>query len=250
MVLYGITPKQVRTFGIKEGDRYKFCLGTEIEVTTTKKANANQILTGSLSSHKHEDALMMKYNPSNVIYFDADLVEVWQNFLSVSCEIDKKTYAVRIGISGRYPINGGILALSGVMSANGLVERQRAIFCNAQMAGRIYEKVRILSVGALRQNLLGVFLVQRERGIAVGVDDSEYTAISAKTLNYRQCMDWSSFYIDDWFDNCRVTVVAPNQKVPSKKDLDSLLAGLVTKDSGVSKNDMFAEEELRIAVSV
>lgn len=263
MLFYGLSPEQVRCLGHNNGKYYAFELGERVEITCTKRANSNVILSGSLSSNKIEDKFMIKYYPSNTLYFDAELIENAEDFSSVSCSIDRNTCSVYIGVSTKYEIRQGVLTLSGAISANGLIQRQRAFLSNSQLGGRIKEKVRILSVGILGDNLVGLFLSQRERGIAVSIDDSDVVALSTKTLQLRPCDGWGKYFIDDWFDKCKI---APFRKglsgegssihraVSSEtpKDLSSLLSMLnaedaVEKSTGVSheasSNDSEEDEE-------
>ena len=206
MIFYGISPKLVKQLGVCEDEYYKLCLGRRVEVTSMKKNNPNTVLTYSLSSSKVEDNFMVKYYPCNYIYFDKDIIDDSDRFAAVSCTVDRNMFSVYIGKVEKYEIRQGILALSGELSANMLVERQRAVYGNTQIATTLQQRVRILSVGLLGESLYGLLLLPRDRGLAVAVDGSDELALSAKNLQLRTCYDWKKFYIEDWFEQCKVQV--------------------------------------------
>ena len=245
MLIVGLDASQVKRLAVCKDKYYALSLGDKIEVTSIKKFNKNTVLSGVLSSNKIEDNLMVRYYPSNVIYFDKTLIDEYEmsesefGLNNVSCSVDRNTCSVYIGADNKYEINQGVLTLSGILSANGLVEHHRAIYSNSQMGAGVQSKVRILSVGMAGDNLIGLFLVQRERGIAIGVDTDVPTArigVSAKTCQLRDCANWHAFYIDDWFSKCKIGVVATPaerksvitqpEELPDKSAAASLLAFL------------------------
>lgn len=270
MLIVGLDAVQVKRLAVRKDKYYALSLGDKIEVTSIKKFNKNTVLSGVLSSNKIEDNLMVRYYPSNVIYFDKTLIDEYEmyeyefGFNNVSCSVDRNTCSVYIGAENKYEINQGVLTLSGILSANGLVEHHRAIYSNSQMGAGVQSKVRILSVGRAGDDLIGLFLVQRERGIAVGVDTDAPAArigVSAKTCQLRDCANWHAFYIDDWFNKCKIGVVAtPAEResvitqvgeLPDKSAAASLLAflnneGAISQSVGcavIEDDDTDAEED-------
>lgn len=249
MLFYGLMTTQVKALCPKQGKYYVLRLGEKIEVTSIKRLNTNTVLSGSLSSNKVEDKLMIKYYPNNIIYFDEELIEGYATLSSVSCEVDKETYTVKVGRQGKYSVNQGVLALSGVLSANGLVERQRAILSNSQVQSKVRGRVRVLSVGVAGSDLFGLFLARNERGIAVSLDDSDSLALSVKNLQVRDCSDWAKSYIEDWFVGCKVAVkpeISVQESCTRKSsatptDLKSLLSILTEEDAHA--DDAVAERD-------
>lgn len=205
MELYGLTREDIKNLAVLDGDFYTLTIGHEVEVTVVRKSNSNNVLTSSLSKSKLEDKFMTKYKPNNVIYFDKDFVESKKRANYVSCQINRKSNTVFVGNPEKYPIKSGVLATTGILSLNGLVQRQRKIFYSSQLSyGSAKTKITLLSVGLRGDSLFGLYHIPRERGLAISVDDSESMGFSVVSEKTRDCWNWGILNVDDWFDKCKV----------------------------------------------
>ena len=209
MEFYGITKEDVIRLTEKEGNYYVLRLGSELEITSIKRNNCNNLLSSALSSFKKEDKLMIKYFPSNTVYFDIDFIDDDnEDFGSVSCSISKSEGKIVIGKLSKYDIRTGVLVLSGVLSGNGLIEYDRTIYYNSQFSSAsVLSKVKILSVGLRGDNLLGLLFIPKERGFAVSADGSKDLAYSVKTWKLQDYSSWARVEIDSWFRNNKVSII-------------------------------------------
>ena len=207
MEFFGLNRKSIKSNSVEGKDFYAYKLGEKIEITATKKSNSNTILSSSLSEEKREDKMMIKYHPSNIIFFDKDFIDSESSNL-VSCYIDSSSYSVFIGKEGKYEMNTGVLLFSGVLSLNNLVQKQRVIFTNSQLSDSTTKsKIKLLSVGLLNKSLFGLYYVPKTRGIAIGLDDSDNLAFSTKTWKLQDFSNWDKYTIDDWFYRNKVQKV-------------------------------------------
>lgn len=206
MEFYNLDKQKIRSHSTLSDDYYIFTLGDKVEVTTTKKQNSNDILSKFLSSEKKEDKLMIRYFPSNVLYFDKDFIDSEVGCNAVSCRIDKDSFSVYIGKKEKYEIKSGVLAFSGVLSSNNYVESMRYVYSNSQISlTGMKDKVKLISVGLLGDDLFGLYLLPKERGLAISSDYSKDLSYSVKTWNLKDNSSWDRFCINDWFKNCKIT---------------------------------------------
>ncbi len=206
MEFYNLDRKLIKRKSTITDNYYAYTLGNRVEITSIKKRNSNDVLSRCLSSRKVEDKLMIKYQPSCIIYFDMDFIDNTDTKLA-SCYIEVDTGCVFIGRYGKYPINTGVLCFSAVLSANDLVERERLIYSNSQISQEgIKSKIRILSVGLKGDNLFGLYFIPKERGIALS-SDSGCLAYSVNTWVLKDFSDWSSMCLEDWFKGNKIMEV-------------------------------------------
>lgn len=208
MELYGLSREEIKARGILIGDYYKMEVGEPLEVSVMRKVNRNDVLSYSLSPHKQEDKFMIKYCPNNVVLFDKDFVESGNLSNYVSCHIEKEHSTVIVGNPDKYELKSGILATTGTLSLNGLVQKNRSIYFSSQLSSEMVKKrVHLVSVGLLGNSLFGLFHISRERGLAISIDDSETQAMSVVSMKTRDCLSWDELDIEDWFDKCQVRSV-------------------------------------------
>lgn len=207
MEFYNLDKDRIRSCSEIRGDYYVFTLGSRIEVISTKKSNSNDVLSNFLSSEKKEDRMMIKYYPSNTLYFDRDFIDSDASCNFVSCKIDKSSFSVYIGKIDKYEIKSGVLAFTGVLSSNNYVESMRYVYSNSQLSDSgVKSKVKLISVGMLGDSLFGLYLLPKERGIAISADSSMDLSYSVKTWNLKDYSTWSKCCVNDWFKASKITV--------------------------------------------
>lgn len=207
MDLYGISREEIKANAVLTGDYYVYSFGERVEVSTIRKRNSNEILSYSLSPDKAEDKFMIKYTPNNVIYFDKDFVDSDDKTMCISCHIDDDNARVLIGKLDKYEIKSGVLVPTGILSVNGLVQKNRHIYySNKSSISSLKRRINLLSVGVLGDKLYGVYHIAKARGIAFSSDDETTQAISTVTLKPRDCISWNYLDIEDWFENCQLRV--------------------------------------------
>lgn len=206
MIFYGLDKKNIMECGVLLDDYYKYTLGDKLEVTSLKKKHVNDVLARNLSSHIREDKMMVRYYPTNEIFFHRSFIESEEDGNFASCLVSKESCRVVIGNAGDYPINAGIVTLSGVLSLNNMVERDRVILCNSQMDDYVRKKVRILACGVRDGKLLALYYIPNERGLALSCDDGGM-CISAKSLMIKSHNSWGTFTLNDWFEGVKIREV-------------------------------------------
>lgn len=203
MLFYGLNKEDIKSSSKVLDNFYVYNVGASVEVTSLKKKHVNEILAKNLSSNVKEDRLMVKYYPSNEIYFNKSLIDsnISNNFSSYC--ISKEFGRVYVGEGKDYSINSGILALSGILSLNGLVEKERLILCNSQMRKYVREKVKVLACGVRGDKLLALYYIPSERGLALSCD-SGGMGISAKSLMIKNYDAWDFFSLENWFEGVQI----------------------------------------------
>lgn len=203
MIFYGLDKNYIKLNSRYENGFYVYELGGKIEVLSPKKKHVNNILARSLSYQSDEDKMMVRYYPTNEVFFKEDLIDsdTGENFSS--CLISSESCSAFIGRPQDYQITTGILAFSGVLSLNGKVKVNRQIQCNSQMDNFIREKVRILACGLRDDKLYALFYIPSERGLALSCDTGNIS-ISAKSLTCKNYSSWGSYTLDNWFENVRI----------------------------------------------
>lgn len=203
LIFYGLSKDNIRENSIISGDYYKYSLGNKVEVTSLKKKHVNSILAKNLSSQIKEDKMMVRYYPTNEIFFNKDFIDYDKRNNFSSCFVSKESCCVFVGNTENYPINSGILVLSGVLSLNNLIEKERLIHCNSQVKDYVRKKVKILACGIRDDKLLALYYIPSERGLAISCDNGGM-CISAKSLAIRNCDTWNTFGLEDWFEGVRI----------------------------------------------
>lgn len=206
MELFGLSRTDILNNSVIKDNYYAMTMGEQVEVTALRKRNSNNILIQSLSKKQSEDKFMVKYIPNNVVYFDKELIDSEIPLKYVSCKIDRKSCCVFVGRPEKYQISSGVLATTGVLSLNGMVEVDRDIYYGSHLTSTsLKTKVTLLSVGLRGDSLFGLFHIPRERGIAVSVDNKTQKGVSVASMRERDCWNWGTCCVEDWFDKCKVT---------------------------------------------
>lgn len=187
-----------------ENGYYKFELGSPIEVTIIKRNHSNDLIARCLSSKVKEDKLMLKYMPTNVIYFSSSLLERDDCGDFVSCYIDSETSSVYVGCRGELDVESGVLTFSGFLSGNNMVESNKLILGNSRVEDTIKSRVRILSIGLKCGKLFALYFIPNSRGMSVGLKDERNRGISTNSMKVRDCQGYKGFIIDDWFKGAKI----------------------------------------------
>ena len=203
MIFYGLDRQHIiENSELKDGF-YRYELGNKVEVTSLRKKHVNDILARNLSSQIKEDKMMVRYYPTNEVFFRQDFIESTSNKNFSSCLISKESCSAFIGSTENYPINSGILTFSGVLSLNNMIEKERIILCNSQMDDYARKKIRILACGIRDTKLLALYYIPSERGLALSCDEGGM-CISAKSLMLKSHNSWSNFTLSDWFEGVKI----------------------------------------------
>jgi hypothetical protein len=187
------------------GNTYIYTLGSPVEITSIKRRNNNSMISKSLAENVKEDKLMIKYIPTNKILFSKNFIESspLENF--ASCKVDSEGNCLYIGSSGEFGnVSKGLLAFSGYLSLNNLVEEDRPILCTKNMISTIVDKIRVLSLGVRGDSLYGLFYIPDVRGLRLSIRGSADLGVSATTLKNVKCKGYTEFTIKDWFDKAKV----------------------------------------------
>lgn len=195
----------VKNSELLETGFYKFKLGNPLLITTIKSKHKNKLISENLSSNVKEDKLMIKYEPTEYIYFSKDLINEEGNEICVSCSIDEKSCSVFVGKPNEFEITTGVLTLSGYISLNNLVEQDKMILSNTKVLDTIKKRVKVLALGIRGDKIFGLYFIPSSRGIALGMKDNHSEGISVATLKKKDCSNYSSFSIKDWFNGTKIT---------------------------------------------
>ena len=183
---------------------YEYNLGNPIEVTTIKHSNSNKLMSSNLSSFVKDDKLMIKYTPTNKVYFSRAFLEGSCDGNFASFYIDKKFGCIYVGTAEEFGSNSGYLVLSGFLSANNYVEKDRAVLCNDKMLNTIKSKVRVLSVGVRGDKLFALYYIPANKGVVIGIGDKSEYGLSSVSGKIKKYSGYIGFTIKDWFDGAKV----------------------------------------------
>lgn len=203
LIFYGLDKRNIIENSELRDGYYIYKLGDKVEVTSLKKKHVNDILARNLSSQVKEDKMMVRYYPTNEIFFRQDFIDSTSSKNFSSCLVSKESCCAFIGSTEDYPIKSGILTFSGVSSLNNLVERERIIRCNSQMDDYARKKIRILACGIRGDKLLALYYIPSERGLALSCDEGGM-CISAKSLMIKNYDSWDTFTLNDWFEGVKI----------------------------------------------
>ena len=203
MIFYGLDKRNIKENSELTNGFYRYELGNKVEVTSLKKKHVNDILARNLSSEVKEDKLMVKYYPTNEVFFKKDFIDSSCNNNFASCLLTKESCSAFVGSTEDFPINSGILTFSGVLSLNNMVQRDRVILCNSQMDDYARSKIRVLACGIRDDKLLALYYIPSERGLALSCDEGGM-CISAKSLMYKNYSNWDTFTLEDWFEGVKI----------------------------------------------
>lgn len=203
MIFYGLDKRNIKENSELVDGFYRYELGNKVEVTSLKKKHVNNILARNLASEVKEDKLMVKYYPTNEVFFKKDFIDSINDRNFASCLISKESCSAFVGSTEDFPINFGILTFSGVLSLNNMVQRDRVILCNSQMDDYARSKIRVLACGVRDDKLLALYYIPSERGLALSCDEGGM-CISAKSLMYKNYSNWDTFTLEDWFEGVKI----------------------------------------------
>lgn len=187
-------------------DFYRYKLGKPVDILSMKNIHRNNFVAKNLSSDAKEDKLMIKYSPTNYVYFTKSFLFGNTDKNLASILIDDKSNSVIIGEHEEFEISNGVLVLSGFLSANNKICADRVIYSNSRITETLLKRVRVLSIGLVDDNLLGMYYIPSERGIFLGTDAKSSRGLSMVTLKEKDCTRYNSFTITDWLDGARITV--------------------------------------------
>lgn len=203
MIFYGLDRQHIIENSELCDGFYRYSLGNKVEVTSLKKKHVNDILARNLSSQVKEDKMMVRYYPTNEVFFRKGFIESTSSKIFSSCLVSKESCSAFVGNTEDFSINTGILTFSGVISLNNKVEKDRLILCNSQMDDYARKKIRILACGIRDGKLLALYYIPSERGLALSCDDGGM-CISAKSLMIKNYENWDTFTLEDWFEGVKI----------------------------------------------
>lgn len=189
---------------ILEGSYYVYSLGSPVEITTMKSLHKNNLIARNLADNLKEDKLMIKYSPTNMIYFSRSFLESESDEFFASCYIDSENGCLYVGNLNEFGNMSGVLAFSGYLSLNNLVEEDRPILCTERMKTTIMERIRVMSLGVKGDKLYGLFYIPSVKGIKLSARGRLDRGISPITYKEGVCKSYSAFTIKDWFDRAKV----------------------------------------------
>lgn len=202
MKFVDLNKEEVKRVSRHENGFYVYILGSSVEVTSIKSKHCNSLMSSSLSSDVKEDKLMVRYTPANTIYFSEDFIESESCF--ASCYIDDSVGSVFIDTPTKFGGNTGILAFSGYLSLNNMVEEDRPILCTQKMLSTIMNRIRVLSLGVRGDKLYGLFYLPASKGIKLSIRGSSSTGLSTMTYKEGNSENYKAFTIKDWFDRAKI----------------------------------------------
>ena len=191
---------EIRRNGCLEGQHYVYTVGSPIEVTAVRSLHKNELLARKLSTCVKDDRMMTKYRPTNKVYFSRGVVDNENGGDFVSCCVDDKNCRIYIGSVGEYGNVSGILTFSGYLSLNNQVEENKSVLCTDKMIATVMSHVRILSLGLVEDNVLGLFYIPGVKGIKVAERGSCDLGVSPVTYKTSSASGYKSFTIESWFD--------------------------------------------------
>lgn len=185
---------------ILEDNYYIYTLGAPVEVTTIKSSHKNNLIASKLADEMKEDKLMIKYRPTNKIYFSKNFIENDTEEFYASCYLDVEKGRLYVGTLDEFGNSSGVLAFSGYLSLNNLVEEDRPILCTERMKTTIMNRIRVMSVGVRGDKLYGLFYIPSVKGMKLSIRGRVNVGISPITYKLSSCKNSSTFTIKDWFD--------------------------------------------------
>lgn len=181
-----------------------YTLGNPVEITCTKKNHKNDIIASNLSSSVIDDKLMIKYKPTNKIYFTDSFLQSDNVENSASILIDVESGRTCIGSVNEFKSESGTLIFSGALSLNNLVEYDYKIFGAPKMIKNVREHVRVLAVGVRGDKLLALMYIPNTRGVAIDVNNDIKVCYSSNSGQLRDCTNWESITVKSWFDGTKI----------------------------------------------
>lgn len=214
MILRGINLSEVDEK--LDENTYVKKIGSEAEVSVLKKRDTAPMLSTSLGRVIQEDKFMKRYVPSNVILFDADLIDSIEYSNSIMTENLSFTIqdgAVRVGKRNKYRGKSGILCTSSVLDyysrADGV---NKILSCKNVSREVLVSSIDVLGLGIAKNlytdsdMLVGLMYLPCTKGYAVSDNYMEEgTGISSYTGCERDCTNWNEHTLDEWFSRAKIT---------------------------------------------
>ena len=183
-----------------DGNYYIYQLGSPVEITTLKSFHKNILIASKLAKDCKEDKLMLKYSPTNKIYFSKRFIECNNFDFYASCYVDSENGRFYVGAQDEFGNMSGVLVFSGYLSLNNLVEEDRPILCTERMKSTIMERIRVMSLGVKGDKLYGLFFIPSIKGMKLSIREAKNKGISPITYKVSPYKDYCTFTIKDWFD--------------------------------------------------
>lgn len=200
MYFADLSKKEILDSSIDLGDYFEYTLGSPVEITTLKSLHKNDVIAKGLANASKEDKLMVKYSPTNKIYFSKNFILGDTTEIYSSMYVDEKNGRLYVGSVEEFGNMTGILAFSGYLSLNNLVESDRPILCTTKMRSVILERIKVLSLGVRGDKLYALFYIPNIKGLKLSIRGRLDKGISPVTYKISACKDCCSFTIKDWFD--------------------------------------------------
>lgn len=200
MYFADLSKKEILDSSIDLGDYFEYTLGSPVEITTLKSLHKNDVIAKGLANASKEDKLMVKYSPTNKIYFSKNFILGGTTEIYSSMYVDEKNGRLYVGSVEEFGNMTGILAFSGYLSLNNLVESDRPILCTTKMRSVIMERIKVLSLGIRGDKLYALFYIPSIKGLKLSIRGRLDKGISPVTYKISACKDCCSFTIKDWFD--------------------------------------------------
>ena len=189
------------------GDLFCYTLGTPVEIMSTKKNHKNDVIATNLSSDVTEDRLMIKYSPTNKIYFTERFLYDESEENSASISIDTESNRVCVGCADEFNSESGTLIFSGALSFNNLVEHDYKIMGSPQVCKDLQKSVHVLAIGVRGNKLLALMYIPCKRGVAIDINNDVKNCYSSNSGRLRDCTGWQEMNIKSWFDGTKVKEV-------------------------------------------
>ena len=185
-----------------------YSLGSPCSVTTLNKDLEENPPSLGLCLKKKSDNLMTTLYPNNKIYFDEDLIEEDGKILEVSCHLDTLSNCLFIGKPGKYNLVSGALVMTSNVSLNGYIDNYTEVLASSSTPREnLLRKVLILSLGLVKNGVLGLMYIPARKGIAYSYKDDEFTSetiVSAKNNKSIDAIGWNRYNIEDWLHCCLI----------------------------------------------
>lgn len=181
---------------------YEYTLGVApIQVTATRSKHNNELIADNLSSGVMQDKFMLRYTPTNKIYFTPTFLS--RPSQSASCLI--KGEIIVIGCIEEFPIKTGVLTFSSTLSINNLLKSKIQIYANSKTENTVISRAKVLAVGQTdKGDLFGLYYINNSKGLAITNIQNTRTLISTQTLREVPIQNYKSYALDDWFTGVKI----------------------------------------------
>lgn len=197
----------IKNTSVDVDDMNCYTLGNPVEITCMKKNHKNDIIASNLSSSMSDDKLMIKYTPTNKIYFTDSFLEAENEENSASISINVESGRICVGSVDEFKSESGTLIFSGALSFNNLVEYDYKILGAPKMIRNVREHIHILAIGVRGDKLLALMYIPSTRGVAIDINNDIKECYSSNSGQLRDCTGWESITVKSWFDGAKIKEV-------------------------------------------